>query len=290
LGATRRPFLRYIEAFRPRRCVSATKSPTTTEHFRESHAAGEAMPLLIDGYNLMYAAGIVGAGRGAGGLERSRAALIRFVGESLGPAERGRAVVVFDAAGAPPGLPSSMFMHGVAVRFAKGYRDADELLEELIAADNSPRRLTVVSSDHRIQRAAKRRRATAVDSDVWYDTVQRRRNRSGQETDDATDSAKYEGADRPRSRIEGKRPKPPPQQRSPAKPTPQKPPTAKPIPPAMPPAPRIRPDEEPPRDQHSIDDAELQFWLHRIIDDEDIPIEEQWGSIFPPGYAEDEEG
>jgi hypothetical protein len=45
----------------------------------------------------------------------------------------------------------------------------------LILADNSPRRLTVVSSDHRIQRAAKRRRARAVDSDVWYAEVLRAR-------------------------------------------------------------------------------------------------------------------
>lgn len=244
------------------------------------------MPLLIDGYNLMYAAGIVGAGRGAGGLERSRAALIRFVGDSLGPAERGRAVVVFDAAGAPPGLPSSMFMHGVAVRFAKGYRDADELLEELIAADNSPRWLTVVSSDHRIQRAARRRRATAVDSDVWYDSVLRKRNRSSRPSDDETDAAKYEGADEPRRRGDVKCPKPPTTPSTPTakKPTPQKPAKAEP-----PPKPRLRPEEEPPRDALPIDDAELQFWLHRIIDDNDIPESEQWGSIFPPGYAEDEE-
>jgi predicted RNA-binding protein with PIN domain len=244
------------------------------------------MPLLIDGYNLMYAAGIVGAGRGAGGLERSRAALIRFVGDSLGPAERGRAVVVFDAAGAPPGLPSSMFMHGVAVRFAKGYRDADELLEELIAADNSPRRLTVVSSDHRIQRAARRRRATAVDSDVWYDSVLRKRNRTARPTDDDTDAAKYEGADGPRRRGDTKRPSPRP---SPPTPSAKKPTPPKPVKPEPAPAPRIRPVEEPPRDSLPIDDAELQFWLHRIIDDEDIPESEQWGGIFPPGYAEDEE-
>jgi hypothetical protein len=35
--------------------------------------------------------------------------------------------------------------------------------------------LTVVSSDHRVQRAARRRRATAVDSEVWFDGLGRKR-------------------------------------------------------------------------------------------------------------------
>ena len=47
------------------------------------------------------------------------------------------------------------------------------MLEDLIQAHTSPRRLTVVSSDHRVQRAARRRRARAVDSEVWYQEVQR---------------------------------------------------------------------------------------------------------------------
>lgn len=141
------------------------------------------MRLLIDGYNLIHAAGILGPRRSDGrGLERSRAALAQFISGLLRANEKSSAVVVFDAAGAPPGLPSEMFVHGVYVRFARGYSSADELIEELINADTSPRRLTVVSSDHRIQRAARRRRATAVDSDTWYDHVARRSH-----ADDADD-------------------------------------------------------------------------------------------------------
>ena len=45
--------------------------------------------------------------------------------------------VVFDAAGAPPGLPSSMTHRDVHVRFAKGYASADELLEEAQLARES---------------------------------------------------------------------------------------------------------------------------------------------------------
>ena len=84
--------------------------------------------------------------------------------------------VVFDARGAPPGLPRTLTYHAITVRFASRTRSADELIEELIEADTAPRQLTVVSSDHQVQRAARRRRARAVDSDVWHDEVLRRRN------------------------------------------------------------------------------------------------------------------
>jgi predicted RNA-binding protein with PIN domain len=132
------------------------------------------MPLLIDGYNLMYGAGIVGDVRGPRGFERSRAALIGFVSRVVGDADRAGTTIVFDAAGAPPGLPATLDFEGILVRFARGYHDADELLEDLIAAHTSPRRLTVVSSDHRVQRAAKRRKAVAIDSDVWFAEAVRR--------------------------------------------------------------------------------------------------------------------
>lgn len=129
------------------------------------------MSLLIDGYNLLNAVGIVGRGVGPGGLERSRLALLNFLAESLQPEEVVRTTVVFDAADAPPGLPRVVEHRGLTVRFSAGYEDADALIEELIRAESAPKRLTVVSSDHRLHRAARRRKARAVDSDVWYGQV-----------------------------------------------------------------------------------------------------------------------
>ena len=46
-----------------------------------------------------------------------------------------------------------------------------DLIEELIAAHATPKRLTVVSSDHRIQVSARRRGALAVDSEPWLDRL-----------------------------------------------------------------------------------------------------------------------
>jgi hypothetical protein len=80
---------------------------------------------------------------------------------------------VFDAREAPPGLPRSAEKHGMQIQFAPRGTEADDLLEELIRNHSSPRALTVVSSDHRLHRAARRRRASAIDSDRWVAEVLR---------------------------------------------------------------------------------------------------------------------
>jgi uncharacterized protein len=135
------------------------------------------MSLLIDGYNLLHATGIFGRGRGPGGFERTRLALLNFLAESIDPAEIPRTTIVFDAALAPPGLPRVVEHRGLTVRFASDHEDADELIEELIRADSAPRQLTVISSDHRLHRAAHRRKARPVDSDQWYAHLLNRRRR-----------------------------------------------------------------------------------------------------------------
>ncbi len=133
------------------------------------------MSLIIDGYNLLYMAGILGEGRGPKGLELSRLALLNFLAESLVPREISQTTVVFDAKDAPWGAKNTLEHRGITVRFASRWPDADCLIEELIRQDSAPRRLTVVSSDHRLQRAARRRRAKAVDSDVWYNELVQKR-------------------------------------------------------------------------------------------------------------------
>src|SRR4051794_30536608 len=72
----------------------------------------QSMALIIDGYNLMHAAGILGRGVGPGSLERSRLALLHFVVESLDQAELAATTVVFDARAAPPGLPRELKHRG----------------------------------------------------------------------------------------------------------------------------------------------------------------------------------
>jgi len=126
------------------------------------------MALLIDGYNLLHVSDIF-AGEGAGTeLHRSRMALLDFLATSIDPRERNQTTIVFDAAGAPPGLPRSMTHEGMTIHFARRHSDADEMIEELLEQWPAPRELVVVSSDHRVQRAARRRGAVFIDSEQWF--------------------------------------------------------------------------------------------------------------------------
>lgn len=139
------------------------------------------MSLIIDGYNLLHVTGRLGRGRGPGVLEKARLALLNLLVESLPPEELPATTIVFDARHAPPDVPHSLEHRGLAVRFAHQHEEADELIEELIRSDSAPRRLTVVSSDHRLQAAARRRRAKAVDSESWLEALLRDRHQRRQQ-------------------------------------------------------------------------------------------------------------
>jgi predicted RNA-binding protein with PIN domain len=130
--------------------------------------------LIIDGYNLLHAAGLARRRYGPGQLERCRAQLLAFLAKHLTDAERERATVVFDAAEAPPGLPRQLTAAGINVRFAATGKDADDTIEELIAAHSAPRQIWLVSSDHRLQRSAQKRRGTFSDSEDFVQELERR--------------------------------------------------------------------------------------------------------------------
>ena len=84
--------------------------------------------------------------------------------------------VVFDGAG-PADKSQFDTVDYVEVYFAGLHRDADGVIEEKITADTSPRRLTVVSSDRRLRKAAGARRAAAIKSEEFWEQVQRELSR-----------------------------------------------------------------------------------------------------------------
>ena len=112
------------------------------------------MTFLINGYNLMHAAGLAPARPAAGRLEPARNRFLDWLAEAS--AGRGALLrVVFDAKSAPAASPESDH-RGVRVAFAFG-RTADELIEELVGADRRPELVTVVSNDGQVREAARRR-------------------------------------------------------------------------------------------------------------------------------------
>src|SRR5438477_11517341 len=111
------------------------------------------MSYLIDGYNLLHAMGLLGGRVGPTGLEKARLGLMGLLRAVYGE-QAATVTVVFDAAHAPPGTPEAEDYQGIHVRFAVRQEQADDLIEALIHRESSPRQLTVVSDDHRIQRAA----------------------------------------------------------------------------------------------------------------------------------------
>jgi predicted RNA-binding protein with PIN domain len=152
------------------------------------------MRLIIDGYNLLNASSIFAAGRLGTSLQRSREALLEFLGKNLNERLRKATVVAFDATFAPPGLPSEEIFRAILVRFARRGQEADDLIEELIASEIDPRNLLVVSSDHRLQRAARQRGASFVDSETWYSQILNAKVKSSKS---GASTAKTAGSEKP---------------------------------------------------------------------------------------------
>ncbi len=114
------------------------------------------MPLIIDTYNLLHVTGILPpeiAGIDLPGL-------IRLLQQSRYRHER--VDLVCDGsprADVPPGR-----VGGVHIRYAGPGKEADGLINRMIRESSSPRRLTVVSSDHAVQRAARVRKCRVLSS------------------------------------------------------------------------------------------------------------------------------
>ena len=127
------------------------------------------MPFLIDGYNVYHTARKLSE-------EWSRITphlLCAFVAEDMDRL-RERGIIVFDG-NRLPGQLQHEEGYGLLEVVCSGARsDADTTLEELIQANTAPRRLTVVSTDRRLRRAARRRRATSLSSIDYFMALLRR--------------------------------------------------------------------------------------------------------------------
>lgn len=138
--------------------------------------------LLIDGYNLLHAAGFGRRRFAKGGLELARNRLLQKLANNLPESLAHDTVVIFDSgrntedsstgttgtitpATREPGWP-------FLVNYSALGQSADDEIETRLASHSSPRQIVVVSGDHRLHKAASRRGARAIDSDQFLSDLE----------------------------------------------------------------------------------------------------------------------
>jgi predicted RNA-binding protein with PIN domain len=134
------------------------------------------MLYVIDGYNLLHAMGVLGGRVGPQGLAKARLSLLGLLRGAMDK-DASSVTVVFDAANAPPGAIDDQDHEGIHVRFALDHAQADDLIESMIRESPTPKQLTVVSDDRRIQKAARRGRCPAVGCLEFLEELNQRRRK-----------------------------------------------------------------------------------------------------------------
>ena len=125
--------------------------------------------VIIDGHNLLWA--VQGMAEGPEAI--SDVGLCRVVGRYLKQI-RQTGELIFDGTG-PRDKSDFDNIDGVEILFAGLRSDADTVIEGRITANTAPRGLTVVSSDNRLRKAARVRKANSVKSeDFWSKLVRER--------------------------------------------------------------------------------------------------------------------
>jgi uncharacterized protein len=129
---------------------------------------------LIDGYNLMHAAGAIDKHVKSGRtFHRRRSRFLDVLARALGADRATRTTVVFDAKKPPADIPVESTYQGLSIVFAVGDENADARIERLIAEHSAPKSLTVVSTDRRVRQAANRRKARSIASEDFLDAMDR---------------------------------------------------------------------------------------------------------------------
>lgn len=133
--------------------------------------------LLIDGYNLLHAAGLARTDYRPDELRRQREKLLRLVAGPMSPAEVSRVTVIFDARDPTVDRPHTTRFAGMAVIFARPEGDADLVIARWLDRHPAPRHVTLVSGDRALQRAARGVGAQWLDSHSFLKELKARTQR-----------------------------------------------------------------------------------------------------------------
>ena len=127
--------------------------------------------IIIDGHNLLHAIPKVDEAFGA----ISDVQLCHIIGSYLKlTGQRGE--IIFDGIG-PPDKSGFDGISNLEVFFAGLGTDTDTVIEDKIIANSAPRRLRIVSSDRRLRKAARARKATSVKSEAFWNNIQKQLSR-----------------------------------------------------------------------------------------------------------------
>ena len=127
--------------------------------------------LVIDGHNLLHS-----IYKTAGDTESvSEVGLCRAVRRYLElTGEKGE--IIFDGSG-PPDKTGFDNLANLEVSFAGMSSDTDTVIEGKIKASSAPKSLTIVSSDRRLRKAARTRKAMSVKSEIFWAGLQKQLTR-----------------------------------------------------------------------------------------------------------------
>lgn len=152
------------------------------------------MRLLIDGYNLLHATKWLdaeGDDQTPPNIPAAEQDLLARLAKELSGTSL-RATVVFDAAPDTPfWVPMRSTIHGIEVVRAVDRATADEMLVEMIEKDTGPRDLVVVSTDHMVRDAARKRGATCVRSEEFWTWLAATARTQAIAADKAADKPEY---------------------------------------------------------------------------------------------------
>jgi predicted RNA-binding protein with PIN domain len=126
---------------------------------------------IIDGHNLLHSIHKEGADSGP----IRDVQLCWIVGRYLKQIGQ-KGEIIFDGTG-PRDKSGFDNISNLEVFFAGLGTDADTVIENKIGANTAPRRLTIVSNDRRLRKAARARKAISVKSEVFWNNVQKQLSR-----------------------------------------------------------------------------------------------------------------
>ena len=129
------------------------------------------MPVIIDGYNLLRL--VENTDEEFASI--SDVQLCRILSRYLQMTRR-EGEIVFDGIG-PPDKTGFNNINNLEVIFSGRSIEADTVIENKIAASTSPKRLIVVSSDNRLRKAARTRKAVTLKCDMFWKNAIKQLNR-----------------------------------------------------------------------------------------------------------------